>query len=123
LLLDEPTASIDPRGKFCFYEFLGKLRGQISLIVVSHDLFMVSPFFNSIAVVNKGLARLREAELSPENLTALFGRHLHDCPVADLQHLGRNPHPDGCTHPNCAEKTPEAVSRRSPLLTAPKQDR
>ena len=107
LLLDEPTASIDPQGKFCFYEFLGKLRGSVTLIAVSHDLLMVSPFFSSIAAVNKSLVRLQSSELTPENLTILFGRHLHECPVADLQHAGQTPHHDGCTHPACADPTPK----------------
>ncbi len=106
LLLDEPTASIDPQGKFCFYEFLGKLRDSVTLIVVSHDLLMVSPFFSSIAAVNKSLVRLQSSELTPENLTILFGRHLHECPVADLQHAGQAPHHDGCTHPACADAGP-----------------
>lgn len=102
LLLDEPTASIDPQGKFCFYEFIGKLRGTVSVIVVSHDLFMVSPFFNSIVFVNKTLTPLADSTLSPENLTTLFGPHLHDCPVADMQHADGAAHHDGCTHPACA---------------------
>ncbi len=124
LLLDEPTASIDPQGKFCFYEFLGKLRGSISLIVISHDLFMVSPFFSSVAVVNKGLTRLRGNELNPENLTILFGRHLHECPVADLQHAGKVLHHDGCTHPACAEAgAVPAQEPGLPLFTLPRQDR
>ena len=106
LLLDEPTASIDPQGKFCFYEFLGKLRGSVTLIVVSHDLLMVSPFFSSVAAVNKSLIRLQNSELTPENLTLLFGRHLHECPVADLQHAGQALHHDGCTHPACADAGP-----------------
>ena len=103
LLLDEPTASIDPEGTFCFYEFMDKLRGSVSLLVVSHDLLMVSPFFSSIAVVNKNLTRLRDGELTPDNLTALFGRHLHECPVADLQHAGRALHDSGCTHHACTD--------------------
>ena len=124
LLLDEPTASIDPQGKFCFYEFLGKLRGSISLIVVSHDLFMVSPFFNNIAAVNKGLTRLHSSELTPENLTILFGRHLHECPVADLQHAGQAPHHSGCTHPACAEGSSGlAPESGASLFTLLSQDR
>jgi zinc transport system ATP-binding protein len=123
MLLDEPTASIDPQGTFCFYEFLGKLRGHISLLVVSHDLFMVSPFFNSIAVVNKGLIRLQSTELTPDNLTALFGRHLHDCPVADLQHAGKVLHQTGCTHPSCAEKNTAPASKTRYPSSFLKQDR
>lgn len=119
LLLDEPTASIDPQGKFCFYEFLGKLRGSISLIVVSHDLLMGSPFFGSIAVVNKGLTRLPGNTLTPENLTILFGRHLHECPVADLQHGGKALHHSGCTHPACAEGNPRSDSEAKPSSLAP----
>jgi zinc transport system ATP-binding protein len=92
LLLDEPTASIDPEGKFCFYEFLDRLRGTISIIVVSHDFFMASPFFSSIAFVNTSLTSLENRDLSPENLDLLFGRHQHDCPVAYMRHAGRSPH-------------------------------
>ena len=101
LLLDEPTASIDPQGKFCFYEFLGKLRGSITMLVISHDLFMVSPFFSSIAFVNKQLTRFEDNSLSPENLTLLFGQHLHNCPVADMQHARGLLHESGCSHPAC----------------------
>lgn len=101
LLLDEPTASIDPQGKFCFYEFIGKLRGSVSVIVVSHDLFMVSPFFNSIAFVNKTLTPLSGTTLTPENLNTLFGSHLHECPVADILHADGALHHSGCTHPAC----------------------
>lgn len=106
LLLDEPTANIDPEGAFCFYEFLGKLRGSISLIAVSHDLFMISPFFSSVAAVNTSLTRLPCSELNAENLTIIFGRHLHDCPVGDFQHAGQALHASGCTHPACSSPAP-----------------
>ncbi len=108
LLLDEPTASIDPQGKFCFYEFLGKLRGFVSIIVVSHDLFIASPFFNRIAFVNRSLVPLPDNRVSAENLTLLFGRHLHECPVADFQHAEGIMHPEGCSHPACADNMPES---------------
>lgn len=101
LLLDEPTASIDPHGKFCFYEFLGRLRGEVSIIVVSHDLFMASPFFDAVAFVNRQLTLLPGASLSPEVLHTLYGQHLHECPVADIQHAGQVVHPEGCSHPAC----------------------
>ena len=109
LLLDEPTASIDPQGKFCFYEFLGKLRGSITIIVVSHDLFVASPFFSSIAFVNHTLTVLPGNQLTPENLTILFGQHLHECPVADFQHATGAQHPGGCPHPACAHEEKESL--------------
>ncbi|MDL2216494.1 ATP-binding cassette domain-containing protein [Desulfovibrio sp. OttesenSCG-928-M14] len=107
LLLDEPTASIDPEGTFCFYEFLGKLRGRVSILVVSHDLFLVSPFFDSVLFVNKSLTPLSGLSLTPEALNGLFGSHMHDCPVADIQHAGGLTHKRGCTHPACRSNRPE----------------
>jgi zinc transport system ATP-binding protein len=102
LLLDEPTASTDQQGKFCFYEFLGKLRGSITLVVVSHDLFMVSPFFSSVAFVDKTLTRLEGDELTAETLGLMFGRHQHACPMGDMLHAGGACRRDGCSHPACA---------------------
>ena len=106
LLLDEPTASIDPQGKFCFYEFLGNLRGEVTIVVVSHDLFVASPFFSHVAFINKAATLLPDnTPLTGQDLTALFGLHMHACPVADLQHAdGLVMHPDGCTHHNCAHE-------------------
>ncbi|MDR1490130.1 MAG: ATP-binding cassette domain-containing protein [Desulfovibrio sp.] len=102
LLLDEPTAGIDAEGAFCFYEFLGGLRGGISVVVASHDLYMVSPFFDHAVFVNRRLTRIPDASLTPESLAALFGPHLHACPLADMQHSGGIVHSSGCTHPACA---------------------
>lgn len=101
LLLDEPTASIDPEGKFCFYEFLGQLRGRISILVVSHDLFLISPFFDAVLFVNKSLTPLEHPALTPEIVSSLFGSHRHDCPVGDIQHAGGLTHSKDCTHPAC----------------------
>lgn len=101
LLLDEPTSNIDPGGRFCFYEFLDKLRGQVTVIVVSHDFFLNSPFFSGIIFVNKDLTRLEGKNLSPEDLALLFGQHKHECPLADMQHAAGLVHLDDCTHPSC----------------------
>jgi zinc transport system ATP-binding protein len=113
LLLDEPTAGIDAEGAFCFYEFLGGLRGGISVVVASHDLYMVSPFFDHAVFVNRRLTRLSGVSLTPENLAALFGPHLHSCPLADVQHSGGIVHSSGCTHPACASG-PELRPDKSP---------
>lgn len=101
LLLDEPTSNIDPGGRFCFYEFLDKLRGQVTVIVVSHDFFLTSPFFSGIIFVNKELTRLEGESHSPETLALLFGQHKHACPLADMQHAAGLMHPNDCTHPSC----------------------
>lgn len=112
LLLDEPTASIDPGGKFCFYEFIGQLRGKVTVIVVSHDMFMSSPFFTHIVFMNRTLTPLSGKTLTPDMVTALFGTHLHECPVADLQHAGGLLHEIGCSHPAC-RSTPETCEKRN----------
>ena len=110
LLLDEPTASIDPQGKFCFYEFLEKLRGTVTIVVVSHDFLLASPFFSRIAFVNRTLNMLPDNRLTPEVLTALFGAHMHTCPVGDLQHAAGLHHQVGCTHTACrTQKEPWKV--------------
>ncbi|MDR0826535.1 MAG: ATP-binding cassette domain-containing protein [Desulfovibrio sp.] len=118
LLLDEPTAGVDAEGTFCFYEFLGKLRGGISIIVVSHDLFMVSPFFDRVAFVNRRLTPLSGPSLTQDALAALFGRHMHACPVADMQHALGGRHLSGCSHPACAAglqtHNPEAAAGGGP---------
>ncbi len=80
LLLDEPTANIDPQGKFCFYEFLAELAGPKTVLMVSHDLSLAAEPLSSIAIVNNGaIVAAPGNKLTPELLTALYGQHSHDC--------------------------------------------
>lgn len=80
LLLDEPTANIDPQGKFCFYEFLADLAGPKTVLMVSHDLSLAAEPLSAIAIVNNGaIVTAPGNTLTPELLAALYGAHSHDC--------------------------------------------
>ena len=85
LLLDEPTASIDPEGKHCFYDFLETLRGSCTIVLVSHDLSLASPYFTNIALVNRTLTMQPSKQLTPAGLMETFGTHGHSCPIGVLQ--------------------------------------
>jgi ABC-2 type transport system ATP-binding protein len=55
LLLDEPTAALDPAGRSFMWHFLPRLRGEgRTIIVVSHDLAEVSQHCQAIALLHKG---------------------------------------------------------------------
>ncbi len=79
LLLDEPTSSIDPQGKFCFFDLLSELGRGVTIVVVSHDVSVVSARVSCVACVNRRLTYSRGPELTPEMLTLLFGVHRHSC--------------------------------------------
>lgn len=100
LLLDEPTASIDPQGKWCFFEFLASLRREITIVVVSHELGMASPFFSRVALVNKTLSLLPEGCPDSEILQAFIGIHSPDCPVGQIFR-----HPENCDCGTAAESS------------------
>lgn len=94
LLLDEPTSSVDPAGKFCFYDFLHSLRGQITSILVSHDLTTASSIFSHLVLINRNLVEAQQAARTentvencpprgfsaPDGLAHILGKHEHDCP-------------------------------------------
>lgn len=84
LLLDEPTASIDPQGKGCFLEFCDELRRDITMVMVSHEMGMASPFFSNVALVNKTLTLLPENCPDSAALREFIGEHAPDCPVGQM---------------------------------------
>lgn len=55
LVLDEPTASIDTKGQTDFFNLLRELNKELTILVVSHDLLVISSYAKSIACVNKRL--------------------------------------------------------------------
>jgi zinc transport system ATP-binding protein len=52
LLLDEPTAHIDTKGQTDLYQLLRTLNQSMTIVVVTHDLLLVSPYVKSVACVN-----------------------------------------------------------------------
>lgn len=55
LLLDEPTASLDARTKIQIYELLKELNKDMTIIIVTHDIKMVSSYVSTIACINQKL--------------------------------------------------------------------
>ena len=82
LILDEPTSNIDPRGKFCFFQFLEELQRDITICIVSHDMSILASRLTSLACVNRRLAYSHKPELTEEMVTLLYGSHdPHSCPA------------------------------------------
>ncbi len=87
LLLDEPTASIDTKGQTVFYELLKTLNLDIAVIVVSHDLLMISNYVKSVACVNKGLHYHSHEEVTGDMLETMYSCSVEDvCRVQVLAH-------------------------------------
>lgn len=86
LLLDEPTASVDPAMQTEFYELLAKLKKQMAIVLVSHDISAVSIYVDKIACLNHQLFYHGSKEISPEILEATY-----KCPVQMIAH-GTVPH-------------------------------
>jgi zinc transport system ATP-binding protein len=87
LLLDEPTASIDTKGQADFYRFLRELNQDITVLVVSHDLLVVSRYVKSVACVNKKLHYHGQAEITGEMLETMYACTVEEvCPVELVAH-------------------------------------
>ncbi len=56
LLLDEPTASVDPKNEKHIYEFLKEMNDDITILLVTHDVTFVSHYANSVACLNKKIS-------------------------------------------------------------------
>ncbi|HHV95109.1 MAG TPA: energy-coupling factor transporter ATPase [Clostridiaceae bacterium] len=56
LVLDEPAAGLDPKGRNEIFGFLQKLYNQtkITIIIVSHNMEEVAKIVNRVIVINKG---------------------------------------------------------------------
>lgn len=75
LLLDEPTASVDPKSRFCFYELLARLDTSISIIMTTHDINAIDNSFTSLAVVDKTIQVYNSVSMNQEILHKLYGMH------------------------------------------------
>ena len=87
LFLDEPTASIDTKGQNEFYAILKELNQKITIIVVSHDLMVISRYVKSVACVNQSLHYHGDAELTGEMIEMMYDCKIEEtCPVELIAH-------------------------------------
>ena len=86
LLLDEPTASVDPAMQTEFYELLEKLKRQMAIVLVSHDISANSIYVDKLACLNRQLHYHGSKEITAEILEATY-----KCPVQMIAH-GLVPH-------------------------------
>lgn len=89
LLLDEPTASIDTKGQTDFYKLLKELNKDITILVVSHDLLVISTYAKSMACMNRRLHYHNHNEITGDMLKSMYACTVEEiCPVELLSQGG-----------------------------------
>jgi zinc transport system ATP-binding protein len=63
LLLDEPTASVDVQAQGEIYTFLQKLRGKMTILMVTHDLNVAINFVDKVICVQHTVMTLKPQEV------------------------------------------------------------
>jgi zinc transport system ATP-binding protein len=81
LLMDEPTANIDEKMERGFYDLLAELRKETAVVLVSHDISIITVNVDSIACLNKQLFMHSPSEINEEVLEKTY-----KCPVEMLAH-------------------------------------
>ena len=85
LLLDEPGNFVDTNFEYGFYERLNELNKRMAILMVSHDVGMISSYVRSFACINRNLHYHDSGKITPEQLQA------YGCPIQLVTH-GEVPH-------------------------------
>jgi zinc transport system ATP-binding protein len=81
LLLDEPTASIDACMQEGIYHLLERLRQSMAIVLVTHDVGVLSAHVDTIACLNRRLHYHESKEITLDDLQTVYG-----CPVQLIAH-------------------------------------
>ena len=90
LLLDEPTASVDPRLSTSIYELLRQLNEHVTIVMISHDMSAIASYVKTVGCLNREMLEL--AYQCPIDLLAhgvphrVFPQHGEAGPMAVHQH-------------------------------------
>lgn len=77
LLLDEPTANVDPAVEEEFNKILKSLIPQMTIVTVSHDLAFVGRMVDHVICVNRQVQIHPTSELTGELITEIYGSNMH----------------------------------------------
>jgi zinc transport system ATP-binding protein len=81
LFLDEPTASVDPEFESNLYDFLNELNKEVTIVVITHDIGVISRHVKSLACINRGLVFHGEGQITAEMIDMAY-----QCPVDLIAH-------------------------------------
>lgn len=76
LLLDEPTANLDPRVEQELYQVLSELNQRMAVVIVSHDMTFVSQFVERVICVKRGVHIHPTSAIEDGTLSEVFGTDL-----------------------------------------------
>ncbi|MGB3996320.1 MAG: ABC transporter ATP-binding protein [Acetomicrobium sp.] len=82
LLLDEPTANVDIEAQKILYDKLRELNEKITVVLVSHDMTVITSYATAVACVNGTVYYHDSNEITPEMLQMAYGY----CPVEIVAH-------------------------------------
>jgi zinc transport system ATP-binding protein len=85
LLLDEPVSSIDTKWQQLFYDLLVELNKRIAIVLVTHDIGVVSTYIDKIACLNVKLFYHGSKKEGMHKIAELY-----ECPVQLISHEARN---------------------------------
>jgi zinc transport system ATP-binding protein len=81
LFLDEPTASVDRDFRTDLYDILNELNREVTIVVITHDIGVVSRYMRSIACVNKHFVFHEGGQITQEMIDMAY-----ECPVDLIAH-------------------------------------
>ena len=81
LLLDEPTASVDAQVEESIYKLLTDLNKEITIILVTHDIGVISSYVSTVACLNKHMFSNNDRMITSEMLEEAY-----QCPVDLIAH-------------------------------------
>jgi len=76
LLLDEPTSNVDTLVESHLWELLRKLNSRMTVLMVTHDLGVVSNLVEKVICVNRRVVVHATKEVTGEVISDLYGGHV-----------------------------------------------
>lgn len=77
LLLDEPTAHLDPGVQDDFYCLLHQMHERLTLVTVSHDIGFVSKYVNTVVCVSRRVVVHSTSEITGEVISEIYNRDVY----------------------------------------------
>lgn len=91
LFLDEPSSNIDAKGQEDLYGLLAQLNAKMTIVIVSHDLMVLSRHVKSVACVNRTVHFHSGSEITPEMMQNMYGSEM-ELVAHDVSHRILNAH-------------------------------